>query len=105
MEGTVMRAFVCPLGMAFGLLVSGLLGPLTSAAAQDGVNDGGNGNANALTAAYNASGQDLFKRFAATPGNIVFSPYSIGTAMAMALAGARGDTEREMIRALRHRLA
>ncbi len=29
-------------------------------------------------------------------GNIVFSPYSIGTAMAMVLSGARGETEREM---------
>ena len=58
----------------------------------------------ALTAAYNASGHDLFVQFAAKPGNIVFSPYSIGTAMAMALAGARGDTEREMASVLRHTL-
>src|SRR5215468_9423531 len=49
----------------------------------------------ALTAAYNASGQELFRQLAAKPGNIVFSPYSIGTAMAMALAGARGETERQ----------
>ena len=52
----------------------------------------------ALVAAYNASGQDLFRTFVASPGNIVFSPYSIGTAMAMALAGARSETEREMAR-------
>jgi leukocyte elastase inhibitor len=57
-----------------------------------------------LTGAYNASGQALFREFAGGPGNIVFSPYSIGTAMAMALAGARGDTEREMIKALQHSL-
>jgi serpin B len=50
----------------------------------------------ALTRAYNASGQMLFRDFAASPGNIVFSPYSIGSAMAMALAGTRGETEREM---------
>jgi serpin B len=36
-----------------------------------------------------------------TPGNIVFSPYSIGTAMAMVLEGARGETEREMRAALK----
>ena len=59
----------------------------------------------ALTRAYNGSGQALFKEFAARPGNIVFSPYSIGTAMAMALAGARGETEREMIAVLQHSLA
>ena len=55
-----------------------------------------------LTAAYNASGEGLFREFA--PGNVVFSPYSIGTAMAMALAGVRGETEREMIGVLQHRL-
>ena len=32
-------------------------------------------------------------------------PYSIGTAMAMALAGARGETEREMVAVLQHSLA
>ena len=58
----------------------------------------------AVTDAYNASGQDLFKQFSAAQGNIVFSPYSIGTAMAMALAGARGNTEKEMLSALRHSL-
>jgi serpin B len=58
----------------------------------------------ALTDAYNASGQALFKDFAGGPGNIVFSPYSIGTAMAMVLAGARGETEREMLAVLKHSL-
>jgi serpin B len=56
-----------------------------------------------LTQAYNASGQQLFARFAAAPGNIVFSPYSIGTAMAMALTGARGETEAEMKSVLKHK--
>ncbi len=58
----------------------------------------------AVAAASNASGQDLFRQFAAKPGNIIFSPYSISTAMAMALSGARGDTEKEMLGALRHSL-
>jgi serpin B len=58
-----------------------------------------------VTAAYDASGHDLFKAFGAAPGNIVFSPYSIGTAMAMALAGARGETASEMAKVLRHSLA
>jgi len=34
----------------------------------------------------------------------VFSPYSIGTAMAMALTGARGETETEMAKVLQHSL-
>lgn len=58
----------------------------------------------ALTAAYDASAHDLFTTFAAKPGNIVFSPYSVGTAMAMVLSGARGETETEMARVLRHTL-
>jgi serpin B len=59
----------------------------------------------AVTAAYNASGHDLFARFAESPGNIVLSPYSIGTAMAMALSGARGETESEMAAVLSHTLS
>jgi serpin B len=59
----------------------------------------------ALTAAYDASAHGLFTTFAAKPGNIVFSPYSIGTAMAMVLSGARGETESEMARVLRHTLS
>ncbi len=54
----------------------------------------------ALIAAYNGSGQQLFRGFAKKPGNIVLSPYSIGTAMAMALVGARGDNEVEMAKVL-----
>jgi leukocyte elastase inhibitor len=58
----------------------------------------------ALSEAYNSSGQELFSRLAASPGNIVFSPYSVGTAMALALSGSRGETEAEMARVLKHRL-
>ena len=81
--------------------LAGLLPPsrgLLAAAAQE------TSPARLLTQAYNASGQQLFKRLASAPGNIVFSPYSIGTAMAMALAGARGETERQMVAVLRQRL-
>jgi serpin B len=53
-----------------------------------------------LAQAYNAAGQQLFGQFAAKPGNMVFSPYSIGTALSMALSGARGDTAAEMMQAL-----
>ncbi len=60
--------------------------------------------ARSVVDAYNASAQDLFKTFSEAPGNIVFSPYSIGTAMAMALSGSRGATEQEMLAVLKHRL-
>ncbi len=58
-----------------------------------------------LVKAYNQSGLELFKIFAEKPGNIVFSPYSIGSAMAMVLSGARGDTQADMLKALRQTLA
>src|SRR5207302_9443240 len=58
----------------------------------------------ALTGAYNGSGAALFKQLSGGAGNIVLSPLSIGTAMAMAMSGARGETEREMAGALQQRL-
>jgi serpin B len=58
-----------------------------------------------LARAYNATGQQLFAQLAASPGNIVFSPYSVGTAMSMLISGARGDTASEMMRAMSMRMA
>lgn len=57
-----------------------------------------------LVRSYNQSGLALFAKLAATPGNLVISPYSIGTAMAMAHAGARGPTELQMAKALDYTL-
>lgn len=74
------------------------LAPATAAGAE-------NGAERALAGAYNMSGQDLFRTLAKQPGNIVLSPYSIGTAMAMVLAGARGETQTEMRLVLRHSLS
>jgi serpin B len=53
-----------------------------------------------FAAAGNRLGFALYRQIAAQPGNIVMSPYSIATAMAMALAGAHGETEKEMAAAL-----
>jgi serpin B len=53
-----------------------------------------------LIGGYNRTGQRLFQTLAKVPGNVVLSPYSVGTAMAMALVGARGETEAEMAKAL-----
>jgi serpin B len=58
-----------------------------------------------LARAYNAAGQHLFAQLAASPGNIVFSPYSVGTAVSMLISGARGDTASEMMRAMSMRMA
>src|SRR6478672_6970527 len=39
---------------------------------------------------------ELYSQVKSTPGNLFFSPYSISTCLAMAYAGARGDTEKQM---------
>ncbi len=39
---------------------------------------------------------DLYSRLSSEPGNLFFSPISISTALAMAYAGARGETADEM---------
>jgi serpin (serine protease inhibitor) len=61
-------------------------------------------DAQRLTAAYNAAGIDIFRQLESAPGNIGISPYSIGTVMAMALSGARGETAAEMAKVLKHQL-
>lgn len=43
---------------------------------------------------------DLYQQLRTQPGNLFFSPYSISTALAMTYAGARGETETQMARAL-----
>lgn len=43
---------------------------------------------------------NLYRELARTPGNLVFSPLSISTALAMTLAGARGQTQHEIAAAL-----
>jgi serpin B len=54
----------------------------------------------ARAAAYNATGGKLMRAFSAKPGNVVFSPVSIGLVMSMAAHGARGVTRDEMLRVL-----
>jgi len=55
----------------------------------------------AVAQANNAFAFDLYKQLRKTnPGNIFFSPYSISTALEMALQGARGSTASEIIAAL-----
>ena len=46
--------------------------------------------------ANNAFALDLYKNLAKEPGNLVVSPFSIDTALAMSYAGARGETARQM---------
>jgi serpin B len=48
----------------------------------------------------NAFAFDLYAKLKSAKGNIFFSPYSISTALAMTYAGARGNTEKQMMQAL-----
>ena len=97
MRSTAKTRCAAALLLAFGITSI----PFAAMAAEQGKRQG---VSRPLAEAYNASGQDLFRAFAAQPGNIVFSPFSIGTAMAMVLSGARGETRTEMHRVLRHGL-
>jgi len=48
---------------------------------------------------------DLYQKLKDQPGNLFFSPYSISTSLAMTYAGAQGQTESEMAKALHFNLA
>lgn len=50
----------------------------------------------------NAFAGDLYQQLAQSRGNLVFSPLSVSTALAMTLAGARGQTAKEMTTVLRN---
>jgi serpin B len=56
-----------------------------------------------LVAGNYAFAFDLYRQVAAD-NNLIFSPYSISQAFAMALAGAQGDTERQMTDVMRFAL-
>jgi len=55
----------------------------------------------ALARGNNEFAFDLYARLAKKDGNLIFSPYSISSALAMTYAGARGDTAAEMEKTLR----
>ena len=62
-------------------------------------------NVSALVNDNTAFAFDLYKAMNDSEGNLFFSPYSISLALAMAYAGARGDTERQMADTLHFNLA
>ena len=53
----------------------------------------------------NAFALDLYQVLRNGEGNLFYSPFSISQALAMTLAGARGETERQMLDTLRYELS
>src|SRR5262249_22119456 len=53
-----------------------------------------------LTPAINGFGLDLYRRLAASPGNLILSPLSVSTVLASLTPGAMGPTQTEMLRVL-----
>jgi serpin B len=59
-----------------------------------------NADLGAVVSDNNAFALDLYQQLRAQPGNLFYSPFSISEALAMAWAGARGETEEAMATAL-----
>lgn len=59
------------------------------------------GRAVALATGQNAFALDLYARLREQPGNVLFSAWSVQTALAMTRAGAKGETAAQMDRVLR----
>lgn len=70
------------------------------AAAAVAASSGTTADRDALARANNGFGLALFGRLAGTSGNVLFSPYSITSALTLLDAGARGSTESELGTAL-----
>ena len=49
-----------------------------------------------IVPAMNAFTTDSYKQLARGDGNLILSPFNIGTALSMVLAGARGKTAQEI---------
>ncbi|GAH57969.1 unnamed protein product [marine sediment metagenome] len=64
-----------------------------------------NENLQTVVKGNSAFGFDLYQKLRENEGNLFFSPYSISTALAMTYAGARGQTEKEMVEVLHFSLA
>lgn len=62
------------------------------------------GDLSALVVGNSAFAFDLYEAVLRQEGNLFYSPYSVSLALAMAYAGARGETEAQMAKTLRYTL-
>jgi serpin B len=77
----------------------------TNSCAMDNTAEKENMNTKIITEGNNKFALELFAKLQSGKGNLFFSPYSISTALAMACAGARGQTESQMTEVLHFPIA
>jgi serpin B len=85
------------------LLAAPLLGALLLGLASPAF--AGDEDVKAVAQGNSAFALDLYGRLREKPGNLFFSPFSVSAALAMTMAGARGNTETEMAKVLHQGLA
>ena len=90
-----------------GLIVSACGGPAAAQEIRSGAtrSSGDAAAARDVRVAMDAFSADLYKNLAREQGNLVLSPYSVGVALAMARAGAVGETQKQMDTVLHAALA
>jgi serine protease inhibitor len=89
----------------FALLLAGGAAPSWNAQQEKG-EVGANADVKTLVTCNNEFALDMYKRLAqGEKGNIIFSPYSISSALAMTYVGARGQTAEEMAKVLHFSLS
>jgi len=82
------------------VFVLALLGEIASAPAVGKISEGRKTSQQVIVKGNNEFALELYAKLRTQEGNLFFSPYSISTALAMAYAGARGETESQMAKAL-----
>ena len=78
-----------------------ILGVMGLAGCSDGGGHGVSGQTRAVVAGNNAFALDLYERLKGTDGNLFLSPYSISESLAVAYAGARNNTSRQIAQVMR----
>ncbi len=82
------------------IVIQGLVLALVLSASCSAREEAGGPDEKAVVQACNTTAIQLYGGLKKDSENLVISPFSIGTAMSMALSGARGDTEKEMMKVL-----
>ncbi|MDI6719600.1 MAG: serpin family protein [Methanomicrobiales archaeon] len=104
MQKTIRGTLVLVSVVALGILLAGCLGATDTTSVQPG-SSGGQANATptdagGVVAGNNRFAVDLYRELADDPryadGNIFFSPFSLSSALAITLEGARGETAEEI---------